>query len=106
MDVRIISKHIKITKSIREEIEEKVSGFPKFYNSVIDAEVIVEGNEGGVTRSVEIIVRAKHNHIFVAKKAGQDMYECVDDAVKKIETQIKKQKQKERDNKHINNTAE
>ncbi|HBG28069.1 MAG: ribosomal subunit interface protein [Planctomycetes bacterium GWF2_41_51] len=100
MDIQIIGKHVTITDTIRERIEEKVSGLPKFYSSVLEIEVIVESNKDGALTSVEIIARAKHNHTFVAKTDGADIYACVDDVVKKIERQLVKQKQKERDNKH------
>jgi putative sigma-54 modulation protein len=106
LDIKIIGKHIDITEAIRAEIEEKISGLPKFYSSIIDVEVIVEGSKDGVTNSVEIIVRARHNHTFVAKEVGQDIFGCVEEVIRKIERQITKQKQKERDNKHMRKTAE
>jgi len=100
LDVKIIGKHIEITDAIRDKIEDKISKFPKYYNNISNVEVIVEGNGGGTTSSVEIIVRAKHNHVFVAKDAGDDIYTCIDEAEKKMERQLTKHKQKERDNKH------
>ena len=104
MDIKIIGKHIDITEAIKAKIEEKVSGLPKFYNIINDVEVIVEGGKDGVTSSVEIIVRARHNHTFVAKQAGRDMFGCMEEVIRKIERQIKKQKQKERDNKYARKT--
>lgn len=100
MDIRITGKHVAITDTIRERIEEKVSALPKFYNSVLEVEVIVSNEKEGMLAGAELIVRAKRNHTFVAKSDGQDLYACVDDAVKKMERQLVKQKQKERDNKH------
>ena len=100
MDVKIIGKHIEINAATRGQIEDKVSKFPKYYNNISNVEIIVEGNEGGIFSSVEIIVRATHNHTFVAKHTGEDMYSCIDEAEKKMERQLTKHKQKERDNKH------
>ncbi|MFA6187418.1 MAG: ribosome-associated translation inhibitor RaiA [Phycisphaerae bacterium] len=105
MDVKIIGKHIEITDAIKEKIDDKVSKFPKYYNNISNVEVIVEGNGGGNANSVEIIVRAKHNHVFVAKHADGDMYSCIDEAEKKMERQLTKHKQKERDNKHTTNMS-
>ena len=106
MDVRIIGKHMDITDAGRARIEEKISKLPKFYNNINDVEVIVEGSEGATASSVEIIVRAKRNHVFVAKHIGEDMYACVDEVVRKVERQLKKHKQKQRDNKHSGGTTE
>lgn len=100
MDVRIIGKHVSITKEGRARIEEKIAKLSRYYNRIDDIEVIVEGSEGAVVGSVEIIARAKHSHTFVAKHVGGDMYVCVDEVVKKIERQLTKHKQKQRDNKH------
>jgi ribosomal subunit interface protein len=91
---------MEMTDSIKTRIEEKVSGLAHFYNSIMDVEAIVEGSKDGASSSVEIIARARHNHVFVGKETGEDMYACVDEAVKKVERQLTKQKQKERDNKH------
>jgi putative sigma-54 modulation protein len=105
LDIRIIGKHVSITKDSRASIEEKIAKLPRYYNGIDDIEVIVEGNEGAVVGSVEIIARAKRNHTFVAKHVGEDMYVCVDEVVKKIERQLKKHKQKQRDNKHLRDAA-
>jgi putative sigma-54 modulation protein len=100
LDIRVIGKHIEMTDAVKARIEDKVSGLPRFYNSILDVEVIVEGSKDGASSSVEIIARARHNRVFIGKQTDPDMYACVDEAVKKVERQLTKQKQKERDNKH------
>ena len=99
MKTTLTGKHIEITDAIKALIEDKVSRLPRFYNSLVSADVLIEGSDGGGT-SIEIIARAEHNRVFVAKEAGADMYACVDEAIRKIERQISKHKEKERDNKH------
>ncbi|MCE5341673.1 MAG: ribosome-associated translation inhibitor RaiA [Planctomycetaceae bacterium] len=100
METKIVGKHITITDTIKGRIEEKVDGLSKFYSSILTVEVIIEGGKDGQQCSVEVIARGKHNHIFIGKELGQDLYACVDEAVKKVERQLVKQKEKERDNKH------
>ena len=100
----ISGKHIEITQAIREHAEEKTSKLPKYYNSINQVEVIIDGNSGGNT-SVEIIVRAEHSKVFVGTETGDDAYRCIDMAVHKIERQLRRIKSKERDNKHMG-TAE
>jgi len=100
----ISGKHIEITQAIREHAEEKTSKLPKYYNSINQVEVIIDGNSGGNT-SVEIIVRAEHSKVFVGTETGDDAYRCIDMAVHKIERQLRRIKSKERDNKHTG-TAE
>ena len=95
----ITGKHIEITDAIKKHAEEKTFKLPRYYNSLTQVEVIVDGNEGGNV-SVEIIARAEHSKIFVVTENGDDAYKCIDIAAHKLERQLKRKKTKERNNKH------
>ena len=95
----ISGKHIEITEAIKKHAEEKTSKLPKYYNSINQVEVIVDGGQGGGA-SIEIIARAKHSKIFVGTETGEDAYRCIDMAVHKLERQLRRAKSKERNNKH------
>ena len=95
----ISGKHIEITEAIKAHAQEKTSKLPKYYNSINQVEVIVDGGQGGKT-SVEIIARAEHSKVFVGTEKGEDTYRCIDMAVHKLERQLRRVKSKERDNKH------
>ena len=94
----ITGKHIEITEAVRRYAEEKTSKLPKYYNSINQIEVIIDGNQGGGT-SVEIIARAEHSKVFVGTQTGNDAYRCIDMAVHKLERQLRRTKGRERDNK-------
>ena len=94
----ISGKHIEITEAIRRHAQEKTSKLPKYYSSINQIEVIMDGSEGGST-SVEIIARAEHSKIFVSTQTGENAYRCIDIAVHKLERQLRRIKSKERDNK-------
>lgn len=95
----ISGKHIQITEPIRRHAEQKTSKLPRYYNSINQVEVILDGNKGTDT-SVEIIARGEHNKVFVVKQAGADAYKCIDLAVHKLERQLRRTKGRERNNKH------
>ncbi len=97
----ISGKHIDITEAIKKHAEEKTSKLPKYYDSINQVEVVIEDGPGGNT-SVQIIARGEHSKLFVVSETGDDAYKCIDIAVHKLERQLKKKKQKERNNKHIN----
>lgn len=97
---KITGRHIEITGAIRQHAEEKTKKLPKYYNSINQVEVIIDGEQGSNVR-VEVIARAEHSNIFVVSETGQDAYRCIDLAVHKLERQIRRKKGKERDNKHI-----
>lgn len=95
----ITGRHIEITEAIRSHAEEKTSKLPKYYNSINQIEVLVEGGSGSST-TVEVIARAEHSKVFVGTETGEDAYRCIDMAVHKLERQLRRTKSKERDNKH------
>jgi len=95
----ISGKHVEITEAIRRHAEEKTSKLPKYYSSINQVEVIIDGNQGG-NISAEIIARAEHSKVFVATERGEDAYRCIDMAAHKLERQLRRAKSKERDNKH------
>ena len=98
MIVTITGKHIEITDAIRAHAEEKVEKLPRYYDSVTQIEVVLEGNEGGM-QGVEVIVHAEHNDLLIAKETGTDAYTCIDAAVHKMERQLRKAKEKQRSHK-------
>jgi putative sigma-54 modulation protein len=101
----ISGKHIEITEAIKKHAEEKTAKLPKYYNSINQVEVIIDGGQGGGA-SVEIIARAEHSKIFVGTETGEDAYRCIDMAIHKLERQLRRTKSKERDNKHTTSGAD
>ena len=96
----ISGKHIEITEAIRRHAEEKTSKLPKYYNSINQVEVLIDGGQGDNV-SVEIIARAEHSKVFIGTERGNDAYRCIDMVVHKIERQLRRRKGKERNHKHI-----
>ncbi|MFA5423530.1 MAG: ribosome-associated translation inhibitor RaiA [Phycisphaerae bacterium] len=95
----ITGKHIEITDALKAHAEEKTSKLPRFFSSINQIEVIIDANQG-VKLSVEIIARAEHSNVFVVTETGEDAYACIDLAVHKLERQLKRKKEKQRNNKH------
>jgi putative sigma-54 modulation protein len=95
----ISGKHIEITKAVKKYAEEKTSKLPKYYSSINQVEVIIDG-EPNSKMSVEVIAKGEHSKIFVVTETGGDIYRCIDAAVRKLERQLRRKKGKERDNKH------
>lgn len=96
----ITGKHVEITDAVRAHARDKTSKLPRFYNSINQVEVIIDGNDGGVV-SVEVIARGEHSNVFVVTEKGNDAYACIDLAVHKLERRLRKKKEKERNNKHV-----
>lgn len=99
MIVTVTGKHIDITDAIRTHIEEKAAKLPRYFDSVMQVEAIVEGGEG-VMNNVELIVSVEHRDDVVSRESGPDVYACIDLAMHKMERQLHKIKGKQRDNKY------
>ncbi len=95
----ITGKHIDITEALRAHAEEKTAKLPRYYSSVNQIEVILDGNNGGGI-TVEVIARGEHRNVFVVTETGEDAYKCIDLAVHKLERKLRRKKTRERDNKH------
>jgi putative sigma-54 modulation protein len=95
----ITGKHIEITEAIRARAKEKADKLPRFFDQISHVDVIIDASQGGAP-SVEVIARAEHFGDIVARETGPDAYTCIDLAMHKMERQLKKIKEKQRDNKH------
>jgi len=100
----ITGKHFEITDAIRAHAEQRTEKLPKFYNNINQIEVIIEGD--GADSGVEIIARAEHSNVFIAKESGDDTLTCIDLAVHKLERQLRRKKEKQRNNKHVGGAPE
>jgi len=98
-------KHIEITEALRAHAQEKSEKLPRYFDSISHIEVIIEGNDGGKP-CVEIIAHAEHSNDFVVKESGEDTYACIDIAMHKLERQLRRKKERQRNNKHIGGSVE
>ncbi len=98
----ISGKHIEITEAIKRYAEQKSSKLPKYYNSINQVEVVIDNSHAG-NIIVEIIARAEHSKVFVVTETCKDAYKCIDMAVHKLERQLRRKKDRERNSKHTGN---
>jgi putative sigma-54 modulation protein len=97
----ITGKHISITEAMRSHAQDKTAKLPRYYSGINRVEVIIDSSGGGNHVAVEIIARGEHSNVFVATESGEDAYQCIDLAVRKLEEQLRRKKTKERNNKHV-----
>ncbi len=100
MLLTISGKHMEITEAIRSHVQDRTAKLPRYYNNINRIEVIIDDSEGGKAK-VEVKASAEHSKIFIGKETGDDMYTCIDLAVRKVERQLSRRKGKERDNNRL-----
>lgn len=98
MELKITGRHMDVTDALKTQIEEKAEKLPRYNNNVDLVEVIVDGAEGG-KQCIEIIAKGGHNQLFVVKELvdnNADFYSVMDTVFHKMERQLRKAKEKER----------
>lgn len=100
MTVHIVARHIKLTKALKDFIQEKVEKFQHYFGNIIWIQVILSVEKRA--HHAEIVIHASHQTMRASAKGG-DLYSAVDMVTDKIDVQIKKYK--ERLKKHRKNTT-
>jgi len=99
MRITVTGRQTDVGDSLREYVDKKVSKFERYYDRVHSVDVIFDV-EGGSHRC-EIIVKADHHNMFVAKENQEEIYASLDAAVKDLERQLTRHKEKYRNRKHL-----
>ncbi len=99
MRIKVSGRHMDVGDSLRSYVDEKAGNLEKFYDRVQSVEVVFE-QEAGRLRC-ELIATADHHATFVAKEALDDAYASFDAAVKDVERQLTRHKEKHRNRKHL-----
>lgn len=97
MRIHITARHIHLTDALRDYVTKKLSKAQKYFDHLIWAQVIVSVEK--VAHKCEIVVHAS-KHTFRALAQSQDLYAAVDLASDKIDSQLKKHKERLRSHKN------
>ena len=95
MQVQITCKHGQLNADQQDYITRKAEKLLTYFERVTAIGVTVSFDNGHVR--VEILVDAEHKHNFVANDLGDDVIPTFDQALHKMEHQIKKYKEKIQD---------
>ena len=89
------ARHFKAHDSLKEYAEEESKKFAKIYDGIIKTEVILSFDKPeNSIKHAEIIVHVKNNHTFTAKESSDDFMKSIIGSMEKVETQIRKFKDK------------
>lgn len=98
MKVNLVGRHVDVSDDVREYIESKAAKLPRFYDRIHEIDVVLDHESEQFT--AEMIVRTDRKHTFVARETGPDTFVLIDLVVEKIERQLTKHKEKNRNHKH------
>lgn len=95
MDIRIQSIHFDASERLQEFIQKKVSKLEKFFDNIIDAEVVIKVVKPEVANNKEASIKlgAKSGDFF-ANKIADSFEDAIDQCVEALEKQVIKFKEK------------
>lgn len=91
MRVEITSRGHSLTDFLKEYVEKRMSRLEKYLQGDGEAHVVLERESN--LQIVEITLHAMHKTMH-AREEHEEVRDCIDNAVNKIEAQIRKHKEK------------
>ncbi len=94
MQVRFTARHYKSPDRLKEYAEKKVQKLEKYYDGIINCEVILDYEKLLQVAEINLDV---YNQRLVAIEKSEDVYKSIDLAVDKLKRQLKRYKEKLKD---------
>lgn len=94
MKIAVKARHMTLTDAMRQYVDSKIAKLPRYYDSVLSIEVMLDVEADQPV--VEIRAAARQKHTFVARHRDEDLYACVDQCVDKITAQLRRHKDRVR----------
>jgi putative sigma-54 modulation protein len=96
VQINISARHGNVSDATRERIVEKVEKLTRYFDRLVGVDVTID-LERREEPAVEVRVSAEHKHDFVATAQSADMMASIDQAIYKLEQQLRKYKEKVQD---------
>jgi putative sigma-54 modulation protein len=100
MQMNISGHHVDVTPALRAYVTEKLQRLSKHFDHVISVDVILKVEK--LSQLAEASVNAGGRNVF-ATASAPDMYAAIDSLSDKLDRQVRRLKQRLRDNHHGRN---
>lgn len=92
MQIEISTRHGELSPAQRERLEEKSAKLTRLFARLMSIEIAASHDKGAW--NVEFQVSAEHKNDFVATESGPTLEAAADQCLHKIETQLRRYKEK------------
>lgn len=99
MRITVTGRRAEVSDVLKAYTSEKANKLARFYDRVQSVEVIFSVD--GVKHRCEMIAKADHAATFVAREEHDEVFASVDAAVRDLERQLTRHKEKFRNRKHL-----
>jgi putative sigma-54 modulation protein len=97
MRINLTARHGHLPEGINEYIEKNVKKLKKYYAGIVDADVVLDWEKRLKTVDFHVMV---HGTILKAETKADNVHLAVDEAIDKIEVQLKRYKERKRHKDH------
>ena len=97
MQIHVTSRHFEITDDIGTYIEKRAKKIEAIFNPIIDFQVVMEVEKNRYRSEITLATRKSTFH---AQGETHDIFASLDDVMDKIETQIRRHKERIKDRRH------
>lgn len=94
MELQIEGRHFKVTTAIETHLQGKLAKLEKYFDGIHRMHVILDVADKGKSQTVELVCTVAKRHTLVANGEADDIYKAIDQAEKKMLTEMKKYKAK------------
>ena len=101
MKLIITGRNFTVTDALKEHAHERASTLKRYFDNIIEVDVIlsVDKRKKPEKRHAEVNLWASGTQLH-SKESGPDMYQCINGAVARIERQLKRYKERLKENRH------
>ncbi len=94
MQIRTTARHFDLTDDLRDFAEKQIGKLEKYFNHIIDSHLIMEMEKSRMTAELKMKV---YGTVLTSKHNSFDMYDSVEKVIDKMETQLKRYKERLKD---------
>jgi putative sigma-54 modulation protein len=87
MQITITARHFELTTPVKQYAEKAIRGLKKYFDQIIIADMVLRVEKNRNVAELNIKVKKLN---LICKARDKDMYVAIDNAVKKMERQIKR----------------
>lgn len=92
MEIQITSRHTKASQELHDVINAEIGKLERFYEGITSCRVVLDSES--TDKTVEITMHVRGNHEVVGHATAENIGKAIDEAVEKVERQLKKLNEK------------
>ncbi|MEM9996743.1 MAG: ribosome-associated translation inhibitor RaiA [Bacteroidota bacterium] len=93
MQTRITARHFQASDGLRDHIEQSVTKLTRYYDGILNAHVVLNGDESATDKSAEVSLNV-YRQTLTASDSAASHEVAVDGCVKQLRRQVQRYKDK------------